>query len=80
MIKKILANNIMAKKNKKNHTPKNTAKNLKPKKSIGKKRPLNEYFKTMLDAKKHDKPFFMYKGKKYVQFKLKTGIKSYKKA
>ena len=29
-------------------------------------RQLNEYFKLMLSAKKSNKPFFMYKNKKYV--------------
>lgn len=31
-----------------------------------KKKPLNPFFKMMLSAKKNNKPFFMYKNKKYV--------------
>jgi hypothetical protein len=35
-------------------------------KKHGKTRKINQYFRLMLDAKKHKKPFFHYKGKKYV--------------
>ena len=35
--------------------------------------------KMMLDAKKHNKPSFVYKGKKYKQGKTKTGLVIYKK-
>lgn len=41
---------------------------------------LNEYFSLMLDAKKNNRPEFVYKGKKYKQFTTKTGLKSYKRA
>ena len=39
--------------------------------SKGKKRTLKLYFKTMLSAKKQNKPSFTYKGKKYVGKKHK---------
>ncbi len=35
-------------------------------KKKGSKRPLNAYFKKMLEAKKSNSPSFMYNGKKYV--------------
>ena len=41
---------------------------------------LNEYFSLMLGAKAKNLPEFVYKGKKYKQFKTKTGLKSYKRA
>jgi hypothetical protein len=44
------------------------------------KRPLNEYFTKMLDAKKNNLPEFGYKGNSYKQFTTKTGLTSYKRA
>ena len=43
------------------------------------KRKMNGFMKMMLDAKKHNKPSFVYKGKKYKQGKTKTGLEIYKK-
>lgn len=43
------------------------------------KRKMNGFMKMMLDAKKHNKPSFVYKGKKYKQGKTKTGLVIYKK-
>ena len=43
------------------------------------KRKMNGFMKMMLDAKKHNKPSFVYKGKKYKQGKTKTGLIIYKK-
>ena len=40
---------------------------------------MNGFMKMMLDAKKHNKPSFVYKGKKYKQGKTKTGLVIYKK-
>ena len=48
------------------------------KKQTGGKRKLNAYFTLMLNAKKNNLPQFMYKNKKYVQKKLKTGMVVYK--
>ena len=42
-------------------------------------RKMNGFMKMMLDAKKHNKPSFVYKGKKYKQGKTKTGLVIYKK-
>ena len=51
------------------------------KKNTGKaKRPLNGYFTAMLDAKKHKKASFEYKGNTYVRHELKPGFPVYKKA
>jgi hypothetical protein len=44
-----------------------------------KKRPLNEYMKLSIDAKKKDLPSFTYDGKKYVK-KMKGHLVYYKKA
>ena len=44
-----------------------------------KKKPLNEYFKLMLNAKKNDLACFTYKGTKYTKKKTKTGLVSYAK-
>ena len=46
----------------------------------GGKRKVNEFFKLMLNAKKHNKHEFRYKGKRYVAKKTKTGMTVYKKA
>ncbi len=46
----------------------------------GGKRKVNEFFKLMLDAKKHNKQEFRYKGKRYKAMKTKTGMTVYKKA
>lgn len=43
------------------------------------KRKMNAFMTMMLDAKKHKKPSFVYKGKKYKQAKTKTGLVIYKK-
>ena len=43
------------------------------------KRKMNGFRKMMLHAKKHNKPSFVYKGKKYKQGKTKTGLEIYKK-
>ena len=43
------------------------------------KRKMNGFMKMMLDAKKHNKPSFVYNGKKYKQGKTKTGLVIYKK-
>ncbi|MDA9216463.1 hypothetical protein N9O88_01415 [bacterium] len=43
------------------------------------KRKMNAFMTMMLDAKKHKKPSFVYKGKKYKQGKTKTGLVIYKK-
>ena len=58
------------KKSKKNRRKSRNKENMDPKskkskKSKGKKRKMNEYFKTMLAAKKANKPSFVYKGKTY---------------
>ena len=50
------------------------------KKRTSKKRPLNNFFKAMLEAKRSNKSFFMYKGKKYVGSKHKHLGMVYKKA
>ena len=59
---------------------------LKKRKSInrnnkqkGGKKKLNEFFKTMLKAKKEDLSSFTYKGNTYKQTVSKTGLKLYKK-
>ena len=46
----------------------------------GGKRKINEFFKLMLNAKKHHKQEFRYKGKRYKAMKTKTGMTVYKKA
>ena len=46
----------------------------------GGKRKINEFFKLMLNAKKHNKQEFRYKGKRYKAMKTKTGMTVYKKA
>jgi len=46
----------------------------------GGKRKVNEFFKLMLNAKKHNKQEFRYKGKRYKAMKTKTGMTVYKKA
>ena len=43
------------------------------------KRKMNAFMTMMLNAKKHKKPSFVYKGKKYKQAKTKTGLVIYKK-
>ena len=52
---------------------------LKRKSNKKTKRKMNGFMKMMLDAKKHNKPSFVYKGKKYKQGKTKTGLVIYKK-
>lgn len=42
-------------------------------------RPLNAYFKKMLDAKEKGKKSFVYKGDKYFRTTTKTGLLTYKK-
>ena len=67
---------------------KNTQPTLKKRKSMkkknhlqtGGKKKLNEFFKTMLKAKKQDLESFKYKGKTYKRVVAKTGLKLYKKA
>lgn len=52
----------------------------KTRKSGKKKRPLNEFFKAMMAAKKNNVPSFTYKGKNYKRKEGKNGMVFYKKA
>ena len=67
-----------SKHHKKHHTAKHHKKHHTAKRH--KKRKVNEFFKLMLDAKKHNKQEFRYKGKRYKAMKTKTGMTVYKKA
>ena len=51
----------------------------KVKRKSGKKRKMNEYFKTMNKARKSGAKSFIYKGNTYVGKKSKTGMLVYKK-
>lgn len=44
-----------------------------------KKKPMNEYFKLMLKAKKEGAPSFTYKGNTYYRSTTKNGLITYKK-
>ena len=52
----------------------------KSRKSGKKKRPLNDFFKAMMAAKKNNVPSFTYKGKTYKRKEGKNGMVFYKKA
>ena len=60
-------------------TTKTKPKSTKPKSAKKTKRPLNEYFKLMLDAKKKDLDSFEYKGTTYVKNTGKNDLVVYTK-
>ena len=73
-------NNKSSENNKSNENNKPKPKKNKNKKSKKGKRPLNQYFKLMLEAKKAGKDSFEYKGKTYVGKKHETLGMVYKKS